>query len=227
VIEAMDEAERVVSGTEAEASGRLIVHTALTTAKYLLAPVLPALLERHPKLQIEFVIGIERGDFIKQGLDVAIHSGRPTELSLIARPLMRRRWAIVAAPSYLKKYGTPQTPGDLLQHRCLNFTVRTHWNTWSFREAGALKTVAVPNHVSANQGELLRACALAGLGVARLVHCSVAADLQAGTLAPLLEDFREQTEDTLYVLYPRGKVQAPRVKAFLAFLDEKFGQSRI
>jgi len=52
----------------------------LTTAKYLIAPRLPMLLERHPKLHLDFVLGTERSDFVKQGIDMADHSGRPTEL---------------------------------------------------------------------------------------------------------------------------------------------------
>ena len=138
VVDAMAEAENAVTTADSEVSGVLHIHTPLTTAKYLIAPLLPALLERHPDLRLEFIIGTERGDFVKQGIDVAIHSGRPTELSLIGRPLMPRPWVIAAAPCYLHKHGTPRTPEQLLQHRCLNFTIRTHWNSWTFREDGAL-----------------------------------------------------------------------------------------
>ena len=222
VVDAMEEAERIAGSADAEVSGTLNIHAPLTTAKYLLAPMLPALLERHPKLRLKFIVGTERGDFVKEGIDVAIHSGRPTELSLVGRPLMPRPWVIAAAPSYLAKFGTPKVPDDLLQHRCLNFTIRTQWNSWTFREDGALKTIDIPNHVGANQGELLRTLALVGLGIVRLAEFNIAADLKGGTLVQLLEDFREKASDMLYVLYPRGKVLAPRVKAFLQFLEEHF-----
>lgn len=218
VVDAMDEADRITSSCGPEISGILHIHAPLTTAKYLLAPMLPALLERHPKLRLEFIIGTERGDFAKQDIDVAIHSGRPTEMSLIGRPLMPRPWVIAAAPAYLARHGTPRVPDDLLHHRCLNFTIRTQWNSWTFREDGALKTIDIPSHVGANQGELLRTLALVGLGVVRLAEFNIAADLKAGALVQLLEDFREKASDMLYVLYPRGKVLAPRVKAFLEFL---------
>jgi DNA-binding transcriptional LysR family regulator len=226
VVDAMDEAESVAAATDAEVSGTLHIHTPLTTAKYLIAPLLPALMDKHPALRLEFIIGTERGDFVKQGIDVAIHSGRPTELSLIGRPLMPRPWVIAAAPSYLQTYGTPQTPDDLLRHRCLNFTIRTQWNAWTFRESdGALKTIDIPKHVGANQGELLRTLAIVGLGVVRLAEFNIAADLASGALVPLLTDYRENTDDMLYVLYPRGRVLAPRVRAFLDFLDVHFPAS--
>lgn len=222
VVDAMVEAENVLTNTESEVAGVLHIHTALTTAKYLLAPLLPALLEQYPKLQLEFILGTERGNFVKQGIDVAIHSGRPTELSLIARPLVRRPWIIAAAPSYLRKHGTPKTPDDLLQHRCLNFNIRTHWNSWTFRENDVLTTVDIPRIVGANQGELLRTLAIVGLGVVRLAEFHIADDIKEGSLVPLLDPYREKTDDMLYVLYPSGRALAPRGRVFLKFLEDNF-----
>ncbi|WP_313079235.1 LysR family transcriptional regulator [Pulveribacter sp.] len=223
VVQAMEEAEAGVRVADAEVSGTVRIHTALTTAKYLVAPRLPLLLDKHPRLHLDFVLGTQRGDFIRQGLDVAIHSGRPTEQTLIGRPLMLRPWVIAAAPGYLQRCGTPQQPEDLLRHRCLNFTIRTQWNRWTFHEEGGLKTIDIPNHIGADQGELLRTFALQGLGVVRLARFHIAGDLEAGTLVPLLTQYQERTEDDrFYLLYPRGRSLAPRVRAVVDFLAEQF-----
>lgn len=220
----MEEAEAGVRVADAEVSGTVRIHTALTTAKYLVAPRLPRLLDKHPRLHLDFVLGTERGDFIRQGLDVAIHSGRPTEQTLIGRPLMARPWVIAAAPQYLARHGTPQRPEDLLRHRCLNFTIRTQWNRWTFHDEGGLKTIDIPNYIGANQGELLRTFALLGLGVVRLARFHIAGDLESGALVPLLTQYQERTEDDrFYLLYPRGRSLAPRVRAVVDFLAQEFG----
>lgn len=224
VVQAMEEAEAGVRVADAEVSGTVRIHTALTTAKYLVAPRLPRLLDKHPRLHLDFVLGTERGDFIRQGLDVAIHSGRPTEQTLIGRPLMVRPWVIAAAPQYLARHGTPQRPEDLLRHRCLNFTIRTQWNRWTFHDEGGLKTIDIPNYIGANQGELLRTFALLGLGVVRLARFHIAGDLGSGALVPLLTQYQERTEDDrFYLLYPRGRSLAPRVRAVVDFLAQEFG----
>ena len=224
VVQAMEEAEAGVRVADAEVSGTVRIHTALTTAKYLVAPRLPRLLDKHPRLHLDFVLGTERGDFIRQGLDVAIHSGRPTEQTLIGRPLMLRPWVIAAAPGYLHKFGTPQQPEDLLRHRCLNFTIRTQWNRWTFHDEGGLKTIDIPNYIGADQGELLRTFALQGLGVVRLARFHIAGDLESGALVPLLTQYQERTEDDrFYLLYPRGRSLAPRVRAVVDFLAQEFG----
>ena len=155
-LDAIIEAESSVAATDHDVAGVLHVHTPLTFAKYVLAPLLPKCLAQHPNLRIEFILGTSRGDFLRDGIDVAIHSGHPKELPLIARPIARRRWLIAAAPSYVSEHGAPTSPDELRVHRCLNFTVRTNWNSWSFRQDGALKTIDIPSYVGANQGELLR-----------------------------------------------------------------------
>lgn len=228
VVQAMTDAEDAIHVADADISGVVRIHTALTTAKYLIAPKLPLLLDKHPRLRLDFVLGTERADFVKQGLDVAIHSGRPTELTLVGRPLMLRPWVIAAAPEYLERFGTPARPEDLLQHRCLNFSIRTQWNRWTFHDENGLKTIDIPNHIGSNQGELLRTLALLGLGVVRLAHFNIAADLQAGRLTPLLSDFQERTEeDRFYLLYPHGRQLAPRVRAVVDFLSEQFVEAEV
>lgn len=226
VVQAMEQAEAGVRVADAEVSGTVRIHTALTTAKYLVAPQLPALLEKHPRLHLDFVLGTERGDFIRQGLDVAIHSGRPTEQTLIGRPLMLRPWVIAAAPAYLQRFGIPQQPEDLRRHRCLNFTIRTQWNRWTFHDENGLKTIDIPGFIGANQGELLRSFALLGLGVVRLAHFHITADLASGALVPLLTQYQERSEeDRFYLLYPRGRALAPRVRAVVDFFARQLGQA--
>src|SRR3546814_5739038 len=77
-----DLAENAVLPEGDQISGLIRVHTSLTFAKYQLAPILSLLLNRFPGLRVEFVIGTERGDFLERDIDVAIHSGNPTEMSL-------------------------------------------------------------------------------------------------------------------------------------------------
>lgn len=223
VVQAMAEAENSVTVADAGLTGTVRIHTALTTAKYLIAPALPLLMERHPKLRLDFTLGTERCDFVKQGINVAIHSGKPTELTLIGRPLALRPWVIAAAPTYIERFGAPEQPEDLQSHRCLNFSIRTQWNEWTFRNNAGVKTIDIQSHIASNQGELLRSLALHGLGIVRLAHFHIADDLQAGKLIPLLEAFVERTEeDRFYLLYPHGKMLAPRVRAVVDFMIEQF-----
>ena len=221
-LDAIIEAESSVAATDHDVAGVLHVHTPLTFAKYVLAPLLPKFLAQHPNLRIEFILGTTRGECLRDGSDVAIHSGHPKELPLIARPIARRRWLIAAAPSYVSEHGAPTSPDELRVHRCLNFTVRTNWNSWRFRQDGALKTIDIPSYVGADQGELLRTLAIEGLGVVRLAEFHIGHDVRESRLIELLAEYRDPVDDLMYVLYPHRRNLAPRVRAFLDFLDEHF-----
>lgn len=226
-MEAFDAAENSIQ-PQRELDGVVRIYTALTTAKYLIAPRLQQFAQKHPKLGLEFVLGTDRADFAKSDIDVAILSGRPTELSLIGKPLMIRPWVIAAAPRYLESHGTPERPEDLLKHRCLNFTIRTKWNAWTFRESNKLTTINIPNYIGANQGELLRTLAIEGLGIVRLAAFNIADDLDNGSLVPLLQSYQENSEeDRFYLLYPNGRAIAPRVRAVIDFLYEQLKAGRM
>ena len=122
----------------------------------------------------------------------------------------------------MSEHGAPPSPDELRVHRCLNFTVRTNWNSWSFRQDGALKTIDIPSYVGADQGELLRTLAIEGLGVVRLAEFHIGHDVRESRLIELLAEYRDPVDDLMYVLYPHRRNLAPRVRAFLDFLDEHF-----
>lgn len=70
-----------------------------------------------------------------------------------------------------------------------------------------------------SDGEALRAVTVAGLGVARLAAFQVHADLDAGRLVPVLEDYDPgETEDIHAVYVGQGAHLPARVRAFLDFL---------
>src|SRR5208282_919125 len=75
-------------------------------------PRIPKLLERYPGLSLELVMHDHLPDLIEDRLDLAIHIGRITNTSLVARALRVARFIAVAAPSYLERRGEPQRPAD-------------------------------------------------------------------------------------------------------------------
>ncbi|WP_264830120.1 LysR substrate-binding domain-containing protein, partial [Klebsiella aerogenes] len=71
----------------------------------------------------------------------------------------------VAAPSYLKRYGEPKTPQDLLQHNCL---ISRFGPEWSFKgKDGKPLVVRVRGNATINSGDVLRETVVAGTGIAQ------------------------------------------------------------
>ena len=78
--------------------------------------------------------------------------------------------------------------------------------------------------MKANNGDMLRAAAVAGLGVVRSPTFIVGRDLYEGRLEPVLTEF-EETGRGIYALYPHNRHLSAKVRAFVDFLAARFGDT--
>lgn len=217
-VEAVEQAEHAVRGQRERVTGVLTIQAPFTTLKYLVAPVIPAFMRRHPDVQIQFVVGTEKPDLLQQGIDIAIHSEQLSDSSLVHRPLTVRSWVVVAAPGYVQSRGRPQTPDDLAAHDLLTFSVRSNWNHWVFRRGDEIRVWHAKGKLRANQAELLRVLALQGAGIVRLADFNVRADLAAGRLVSLLDEWTERRGETMWLFHASGRHPPARVRAFPDFM---------
>jgi DNA-binding transcriptional LysR family regulator len=226
-LEAIDDTETEIASSRVLASvkGTLRIHSLPAFARYQLVPLLPEFLARHPDLHVEFLLGNEAPDFIEQKIDIAIRSGELPDSALIGRKIGTSRWVICAAPSYLEAHGTPMTLDDLRHHNCLNFTRETPFSEWPVMDGGTESSmrIRVGGSISSNHGELLLDLARLGVGIVRLAEFHIGSDLRNGSLVPLLQEHQNSEEEPIHALYLHRRLTHVRVRAFLAFLEESFG----
>lgn len=218
VLADLDEAEREAS-SGAQPSGRLRVNANVPVGTHLLLPIVPAFLACHPQVSLDIALTDRVVDLLEDRTDVALRSGPLKSSRLVARKLGQTRLMVVASPAYLARVGTPRTPADLENHNCLAFSYARAVNGWPFTKRGRRTEVMPQGNTQISDGEALRAVAVAGLGVARLAAFQVRADLDAGRLVPVLEDYDPgETEDIHAVYVGQGAHLPARVRAFLDFL---------
>lgn len=222
-IEAADAADDAIAAPGVRTAGTLRVQTNLTFAKHQLVPVLPEFLARNTRVKFEFLLTPDPLDMLEHRLDVAIRLGPQRDSSLIARRIATTRRVICASPGYLAVHGLPRRPADLQQHNCLNFTRESPaYVPWMVTERTRVHEVSVGGCVEANQGEMLLALALAGVGIARLAEFHVAESIRTGALVRLLPGFQDETVDPIYALYSSRRNLSARVRAFIDFLEARF-----
>ena len=218
VLADLDEAEREAS-SGAQPSGRLRVNANVPVGTHLLLPIVPAFLACHPQVSLDIALTDRVVDLLEDRTDVALRSGPLKSSRLVARKLGQTRLMVVASPAYLARVGMPRTPADLANHNCLAFSYARAVNGWPFTRRGRRTEVMPQGNTQISDGEALRAVAVAGLGVARLAAFQVRADLDAGRLVPVLEDYDPgETEDIHAVYVGQGAHLPARVRAFLDFL---------
>lgn len=218
-LEAVDEAEDVLSASTARLRGRIRLYS-LPTFAYRLVPLVATFVERHPDVSIDLQLGTDRLDLIRYGFDLAIRVGRLEDSTAFSRRIAETGWVVCASPSYLARHGTPVTPADLGRHNCLNFSIHTHRLPWVLESDGRTLQPDVRGNVTSNQAEALRLLALQGLGLIRVSDLVVAADLAAGTLVPVLVDHAPARKDPIWAVMPRQERVGTRVGVFVDYLAD-------
>src|SRR6266446_4054006 len=175
-------------------------------------------LEASERILAEF-----EADLAEEGWDLAIRIGNLSDSSLIARRIAPCRMVVCAAPSYLKERGDPRTVSSLAGHNCLGYTLSrlSGVDRWMFG-ARADVSIQVSGDLRANNGDALRAAAIAGQGLIYQPTFIVADDLRAGTLVALSMDQPTVQFSGIYAVFPPDRHPVAKVRTFIDFIATRF-----
>lgn len=222
VLTEVEAAESCAAESRTIPRGRLRLNAPVTFGAHCLAPVLPEYLRANPDVSVDLNLNDRIVDLVEEGYDAVFRVGALSDSTLIARQLGPYRLIACAAPSYLAERGVPSSPADLSDHECLGFV---HWaprGSWEFKSAErATSTTTVAGRLTANNGQALRAAALAGFGVLLQPHALVKEDLETGRLVQLLPDY-EPPSRAMHILFPPDERLGPKLRSFLNFVVERF-----
>lgn len=169
---------------------RITAHDhAIVTALW---PRLLPLLRQYPDVQIEFSVDYAMTDIAAQRFDAGVRVGNRVDKDMIAvRIAPDLRMAVAASPGYLAGRSLPATPQELTEHRCVNLRLPTHGGlyAWDFEKDGRALSVRVNGQTVFNNTFLMLQAALDGMGLAYVPYDLVKPHIEAGRLAPVLEDW--------------------------------------
>lgn len=201
--------------------GRVRVNANVAFGNQVLLPLLPAFLAEHPELSIDLVFTDQVVDLIEERADIAIRvaPGPLRGNQLMARKIGESGVAVVASPDYLARHGEPKTPAELTKHNLIGFNFARSVEGWPFRVDGALISVAAVGNTQVGDGEIARQLAVAGIGLARLGRFHTQAEVAAGRLVTVLEDFNPGDIEVIHAVYlGQGGFVPARMRAFIDFL---------
>lgn len=217
--------EQQLAQRHASPSGQLRVSLPYAMGRVYVIPLLPKFFAAHPGLNLQLVLADQVADLIEDELDVALRVGSPRDSRTVARLLVRTRRVTCASPTYLARYGRPSAIEDLRDHNCLTLLFNGRRRTWHFARGKSDLPFIPSGNLVVNSGDALREAVLAGVGVAQCNTILVAPELRSGALVPILSQ-HDLPSDSVYAVYPQNRHMLPRVRAFLAFLDETFAPYR-
>jgi LysR family transcriptional regulator for bpeEF and oprC len=217
------EAETEVVRSRGSARGRLRVDLPVALARLFVVPKLPALLKRHPELELELRLENRSIDLTREGVDCVISYGEPEDPDLVAQRLATTHLVTCAAPSYLARRGVPKEPGDLERHNCIAFlALRTARPAlWQFQREGSLVSQQPRGNLAFNSMEACVDAAVAGLGSTQVLSSVAHTAIREGKLTPLLAEFTSPGP-ALFLAYPPNRHASARLRAFAQFAKEVF-----
>jgi DNA-binding transcriptional LysR family regulator len=226
-LQAIEDAEAALQDGQNRVRGKVRISATSDFGRNLLYRWLDEFTALHPEVNYALTLSDSVSNLLQEDLDLAIRFGRPLDSTLSARRLAPNRRVLCASPDYLAKHGVPKTPADLAQHRFVVLvTAAGPLNEFQFAQDAERVTYSVPIEQvwETNDGALARAWALSGHGIAHKSIWDVAADVRAGTLRILLPDW-STNEAGVHALFHGNRYMAPRVRALLDFLVERFAQA--
>jgi DNA-binding transcriptional LysR family regulator len=209
----VEDAEGAFRG--ASPKGLVRAHLHGTLAHHFLLPKLPEFLLRYPGVRLHLGEGDRLVDLVQEGIDCVLRAGEPRDSNMIGRRVALLPEITCASPAYLERYGTPRTPDELEGHRMIGFfsTARKANFPLEFIRDGEIRELTLPADVSVEGAETNIVLAKLGMGIIQVPRYHVEADLAAGSLLEILQDWRPAPMP-VSLLYPESRQLSPRVRVF-------------
>ncbi|MBD9662961.1 DNA-binding transcriptional LysR family regulator [Variovorax paradoxus] len=224
IVREAEEAESIVQLRQNQAQGLLRIGTSVAFGRRVVVPLALEYMRRHPQVQLDLSFEDRYVDLIAQGIDVAIRMGKLADSSLGARYLGTNPWAMVAAPGYLKKHGTPRRAQDLSAHVALIYSSVVGDEFWRMHTPkGDPVTVPVSGRFRSNNLSAVLAAARDGLGIALMPRYVASESLASGKVLEVLGD-HTLPEQEIHAVFPSPKLVPGKVSGFVAFLQGRFAE---
>lgn len=223
----LDAARRELGDRELEPSGLIRINAPVFFGQKHVAPELAGLTECYPRLTIDLTLTDDYIDPHKDAADVIFRIGELTDSSFHARIFGQQYYRLAASPGYLQKYGVPESPTDLSQHKCLVYCGSSGPNRWLFRGKGeAWVHYPVSALMSSNHAESLLIAAMGGMGIVLFPDWLISEKLQSGELIALMLAWEASIKSeplTIAAIYPHARHPTLNVRAVIDYYVEAFG----
>ncbi len=214
-------AEAELTSHAGEAVGRLRLNVPVTFGLLHLAPLWPAFMALHPKVELDITLADRLVDLVDEGYDAAVRIARLQPSSLISRRLSSTRLVLCASPEYLRRHGAPTHPAELAQHAVISYTLLSMGDRWEFEGPAGPVSAMVSPRMRTNSGDTCCAAALQHQGLVLQPTFMVGPYLLSGALVEVMSPYRS-IELGVYAVYPSRKHLTPKVRALIDFLVASF-----
>jgi len=222
VLADMKDAEAAASATVLNPTGTLRVTASLSFSVHHIAPLLKEYTSRYPNVRVHVEVANRYYDLIDNNIDVAIRAREfEHDSSITIRRLAGTRRILAASPGYLDAHGAPTNVEELVHRPLLLYTYSNSPNELTFRRGDETRNIHVQGLLESNDGQVLRAAALDGMGILVQPKYILYEDLVAGRLVSVLDEW-DLPQLTVNIAFQSRRHMSAKVRTFIDFLAEHF-----
>lgn len=227
ILASLEQAKENISQAATSLSGTIRIACPVSFGVAHVIPLVASFMHLHPNVRIDLDVSDKRQDLVSEGFDMAIRIGHLEDSSYKARKLAHFTHVVCASGDFFNIHGIPASPQDLTRFPALCYGNLKQPDIWHFSPKKAQKnsgsgSVKVPVKMQVSNGDALRACAIAGLGVLCEPSFIVHDAINRGLLQPVLTDFTWYGMD-IFAVYPTTQFVPARIRALIDHLVDGFG----
>jgi DNA-binding transcriptional LysR family regulator len=216
----LEEAEAAAVGSHAAPRGNLNITAPVLFGRMFVTPILGEYLNEFPLVNCQTLFVDRIVNMMDEGQDVAIRIGELPDSSLTAIRVGQVRRTLFASPEYLKKYGLPQHPQDLSDHRLVHSLALGSAGEWQFQDKGSPLSISIEPKLKMNTNDAVLELCLKGWGISRLLSYQIAPYLNDHQLKTILSSY-ELPALPVHVVHQEGRLVSAKVRSFVDYMVEK------
>jgi DNA-binding transcriptional LysR family regulator len=218
----LEEADIVAAGERSAPRGLLTITAPVAAGESILRPMVDDFMDQYPAVNVRLYFLDRPANLIDEGIDVALRFAHLADSTLVAVRVGEVRRVVVASPRYLAQNPVIEQPADLAKHQIV---AMTHFgiDSWSFpppEGSTVPRTIQFTPRFIVNSIRGAAASAVGGRGVTRMFAYHIADQLRDGSLKIVLAG-DEHEPLPVHLIAPHGRMQVPKVRAFVDFAVPK------
>ncbi len=223
LLEELEELEAVTQDIHAKPTGELNISAPTSFSELHLIKVVSNFSRQYRDIRINMVLTDRVVDIVEEGFDLALRIGNLPDSSLIARRLTTIHTVACASPEYLKEYGEPKYPKDLINHSCIVDTNYKNGLAWEFKGNGIKEVIDIQGRYCVNSAVAVKELVLSGNGVALCPTFALGDAIKNQKIKILLPEYEIEAFG-LHMVYSHRRHLSAKVQLFMKSLKVYFSE---
>lgn len=226
VLEEIEIADEAAAGVNAKPRGGLVVTAPVLFGRMHVMPGIVDYLNRHPETRVRALFIDRVVNMLEEGIDVGIRIGDLPDSTMRALKVGAVRLVTVMSSAYLKNFGEPDSPKDLLAHSTIASSAADNFIGWQYKATKGPQVFRINPRLIVSTNDAAIEAARQGFGITRVLSYQIASQLANGELITTLNEF-EPPEIPIHIVHREERHSSSKIRSFIDLMADKLRSDKI